>query len=110
MATVTKPLVLDETLKTSGQTPKKVADVLAEELRRIASAIGGTPYVEVTGTLTAGQTSITLQDSSITTSSTIDYYTDTFGVSPTDAVVTTGQIVLTFDEQANDLGVKVRVS
>lgn len=110
MATVTKPLVLDETLNTSGQTPKKVADVLAEELRRIASAIGGTPYVEVIGTLTAGQTSITLQDSSITTSSTIDYYTDTFGVNPTNAVVTTGQIVLTFDEQANNLEVKVRVS
>lgn len=63
----------------------------------------------LTGTLTAGQTSLTLSDASITTSSTIDYYTDAFGVSPTNVVVTTGQIVLTFPAQASDLGVKVRV-
>jgi hypothetical protein len=63
----------------------------------------------LTGTLTAGQTSLTLSDASITTSSTIDYYTDAFGVSPTNVVVTTGQIVLTFPAQAADLGVKVRV-
>lgn len=66
--------------------------------------------VEVTGTLIAGQTSVTLQDASITTSSTIDCYTNVFGVNPTDIVVTTGQVVLTFEAQSSDLGVKVRVS
>lgn len=70
----------------------------------------GAPWTDVTGTLLAGSTTITLSDASITTSSTIDYYTDTFGVNPTSIVVTTGQVVLTFDAQASDLGVKVRVS
>ena len=71
---------------------------------------GGASWVDVTGTLVAGQTSITLSDASITTSSTIDYYTDTFGVNPTNVSVVTGAITLTFDSQASDLGVKVRVS
>lgn len=66
--------------------------------------------VEVTGTLTAGQTSITLSDASITTSSTFDIYTDTFGIQPVSAVVATGSITLTFLAQASNLSVKVRVS
>lgn len=41
MATVTKPLALDESINTTEQTPRNVADVLAEELQNIASAIGG---------------------------------------------------------------------
>lgn len=71
---------------------------------------GGAAWTDITGTLTAGQTSLTLQNVAITESSTIDYYTDIFGVSPTNAVVTSGQIVLTFEAQSSDLGVKVRVS
>ena len=70
---------------------------------------GGSTYTDVTGTLTAGNTSITLSDASITTSSTLDFYTDTFGVNPTNAVVSTGSVVLTFETQQSNLGVKVRV-
>lgn len=66
--------------------------------------------VDITGTLTAGQTSITLSDASITTTSTIDIYTDVFGIQPTNAVVATGSITLTFLAQASDISVKVRVS
>ena len=76
----------------------------------IASAGGGGGYTDVTGTLTAGNTSITLSDSSITTSSTLDYYTDTFGVNPTNVSVSTGSVTLTFEAQQSNLGVKVRVS
>lgn len=65
------------------------------------------PPVEVTGTLTAGSTTITLQDASILTTSTIDIYTDAWGVNPETVVVTTGQIVMTFEAQVADLGVKV---
>ena len=67
-------------------------------------------YVEVTGTLLTGATSITLSDASITTTSTIDIYTDVFGIQPTNAVVATGSITLTFLAQASDITVKVRVS
>lgn len=77
--------------------------------KNLVGAINEVNGTWLTGTLTAGQTSLTLSDASITISSTIDYYTDAFGVSPTNVVVTTGQIVLTFPAQASDLGVKVRV-
>lgn len=71
---------------------------------------GGDGWTDVTGTLTAGQTSITLQDASIDTTSTLDFYTDTFGVNPTAVSVSTGSVTLTFEAQASNLGVKVRVS
>lgn len=67
-------------------------------------------YTEVTGTLLTGATSITLSDASITTTSTIDIYTDVFGIQPTNAVVASGSITLTFLAQASDITVKVRVS
>ena len=67
-------------------------------------------FTDLIGTLAAGQTSLTIQHSIITTDRTIEIFTDTFGVNPINAVVTTGQIVLTFASQSTDVGVKVRVS
>lgn len=67
-------------------------------------------FTDLIGTLAAGQTSLTIQHSIITTDRTVEIFTDTFGVIPIDAVVTTGQIVLTFASQVSDIGVKVRVS
>lgn len=84
-------------------------------LRAIASdikeAIDAKPeFTDLTGTLTAGNTSITLSDASVTPTSTIDYYTDYFGVNPVGVSVRTGSVTLTFEAQDIDLGVKVRVS
>ena len=78
--------------------------------KKVLGAINEVRGTFVTGTLTAGSTSITLSDASITTSSTIDIYVDTFGVQPTNAVVTTGSITLSFLAQSADVSVKVRVS
>lgn len=75
-----------------------------------ANESSGAGYVDVIGTLTAGQTSITLSDASITTDSTFDFYTDTYGVNPTAISVSTGSITLTFESQSTSVGVKVRVS
>ncbi len=66
--------------------------------------------VEIIDTLTAGSTSLVLSDAAILTTSTIDIYTDVFGIQPTNAVVATGSITLTFLAQASDITVKVRVS
>ena len=71
---------------------------------------GSSSWTDVTGTLTAGSTSITLSDSSITTSSTVEPFTDVFGVNPTAMSVSTGSVTLTFEAQQSNLGVKVRVS
>lgn len=53
---------------------------------------GSASWVDVTGTLTAGQTSITLNDSSILESSTFDFYTSKFGVNPIDVELTVHKI------------------
>lgn len=67
-------------------------------------------FTEATGTLTAGSTSLTIQNGAISTVSTIDVYTTAFGVCPTNIIVSDGQIALTFESQASDLGVKVRIT
>ena len=68
------------------------------------------PYKELQGTLTAGQTSITFTDSVINSSRTIDFYSDVYGVSPTDILIETGSLTLTYAKQVNDITVKVRIS
>ena len=50
MATVTKPMALDESFNTTEGTSRNIADVLAEELSGIAGALGGVRDVEVNGT------------------------------------------------------------
>lgn len=67
-------------------------------------------YNEVVGILLAGTTSVTLTDIKITTSSTLEFYTDMFGLSPTNVSVSTGSITLTFEVQSVDVNVKVRIS
>lgn len=73
-------------------------------------AIAAAGYKELTGTLTAGNTSITLSDAAITTASTIDIYTDAYGVSPIAAAVANGSVTMTFNAQNNNITVKVRIS
>lgn len=68
------------------------------------------PYKELQGTLTAGQTSITFNDSVISSNRVIDYYPSIYGVVPTSITVTSGSVVFTFDEQATDMTLKVRIS
>ena len=75
-------------------------------LGQIADLLGK----EVSGTLTAGSTSITLSDAGITANSTFDFYTSVFGVNPTAAAVANGSITLTFEARTADLDVKVRFS
>ena len=64
---------------------------------------------DITGTLAAGATSITLSDSSITTSSTIEVF-DSLDIPYNTKILSTGSITLTFDAQQTAMDVKVRVS
>ena len=65
----------------------------------------------LTGTLTAGETSLVLTSSIVNASSYIDVYTDTYGVVPTDVSVDNSnrQITLTFKVSAVPIGVKIVV-
>ena len=71
---------------------------------------GGGSYVEVTGTLLANAGSVVLSDPSISSSATFDFYTEIYGFSPSSVSVSTGSMILYFEPQPNDVGVKVRVS
>ena len=63
----------------------------------------------ITGTLTAGQTSVTLSDNRIKADSLLCYYTNPFGINPTNITATTGSVTLTFEEQSTDVGVAVEI-
>lgn len=78
--------------------------------KSIIGAVNELRGVILTGTLTAGSTTLTLQDVAITANSTFDIYTDTYGVNPVDVVASVGEVVLTFPAQSAAVGVKVRVS
>lgn len=80
----------------------------ADETADVVEAYVGN-VVNLYATLATGNTSVTISSSAIHTNSTIDIYTDN-DVDYISAVVTEGQIVVNFDAQASDLGVKVRVS
>lgn len=64
----------------------------------------------ITQTLSAGNTSITFSDDSITEDCFVDIYTDVYGVNPelVDYSVA-GQLTLTFDEQEQDVRVRIKV-
>lgn len=63
----------------------------------------------ITGTLSTGQTTLTLSNSAITTDSVIDIYTDHWGVSPSEVTVETGQINMTFSSLDYELNVRAEV-
>lgn len=63
----------------------------------------------ISGTLVAGQTSITILSDYITTDSVLDFYTSIYGVSPLSVSVVAGEVTLTFDAQATNMDVGVKI-
>lgn len=63
----------------------------------------------VIGVLTSGSTSLILKSEYFVQGCTVDIYTDTFGIAPTDVEVNNGYITLTFEELSRDLNVKVMI-
>lgn len=89
----------------SGDVDLEYFNENADEIFELISVY---PY-EVSGVLTAGQTSITLSSSLIKSTSTIDVYTSD-GTNYNSVSVSDGSVIITFDAQVSNLGVKVRVS
>lgn len=82
---------------------------LATTSKTLVTAINEVRGVILTDTLETGETSITFTDNSITANSTIDIYTDA-DIDYNSITIATGSVTITFDEQASDVGVKVRVT
>lgn len=95
----------------SGLSADNVQDAIDEVVSMIPSGPTGSyakkPTV-VSGTLTAGQTSVTLSDASIVATSLIDIYTAD-GTPFTGITQAVGSVVVTFDAQASDLAVSAVV-
>lgn len=78
--------------------------------KNVIGAINEVAAVYVSGTLTAGSTSITLSDAAITATSKLRFYSDVWGLYPNAApVVSTGSVTLTFDAQQADASIIVEV-
>ena len=84
-------------------TSTSTTDSLSAKQGKVLNEKFGTT---LTSTLSAGSTSLIFSNSVITTSSTIDLYTDKYGVNPTNVVVETGKMTLTFDTQSSAISVK----
>lgn len=63
----------------------------------------------ITGTLAVGQTTVTLLDARIKTTSKYDIYVSKWSAQPYEVTVTSGSMVLTFDAQDTSVTVSVRV-
>ena len=79
-------------------------DIIDEELFKRAEK----PTV-LTGTLSAGDTSLTLTSDKITKTSVIDVYSSVYGINPLSMSVSTGSITLTFDVQKSSIEIRVEV-
>ena len=72
----------------------------------ISATGGGTMLSDI---LTAGSTTITLSDASITADSWVKPYASVWGVMCTNMVISTGSVTLTFEAQTSDITVGVEV-
>lgn len=63
----------------------------------------------LTSTLAIGATTVVFTDSSIGANSRLDWYTDVFGVNPTNVVANGSTVTLTFEAQESAIGVRLVV-
>lgn len=75
---------------------------------KISSGGGGNNFLILSGVLSAGSTTITLSNESITGEEMIEVFTDIYGVNPKSITSEAGSITLTFKAQENDMNIKVR--
>lgn len=97
--------------QTSGLTADDVQEAIDELKSDIdAIVVPASSFEIVRGTLTAGQTSVALQASkAIAATALIDVFTDAYGVNPTAMAVATDTVTLTFEAQASNMAVAVRI-
>ena len=66
-------------------------------------------YTDLIDTLHSGTTTITFIHARITLDSTLNFYTDRYGINPSNVFISAGRIRLTFPALSYDLKVKVRI-
>jgi len=91
--------------------PKELSSSIAGEttVEGCLTKLNADLTVLLTGTITAGNTSLTISNTKITTSSIIDIYFEDKVLAPTNVTVTTGQIVIEIAKQDSNVNVGVRI-
>lgn len=80
--------------------------VVAGKFAELETDLGNVTGTVLTATLTTGETTLEITSEAIKTTSTVDLYTDVYGINPTDATVADGSLTLTFKAQTKDISVK----
>lgn len=99
----------------SGLTANDVQSAIDEVVSGLSTVAGDVTDIHteltslLTGTISAGSTTVTISDASITTNSIIDIYFNDKVLSPTSVVVTNGAITITIDIETTITYVGVRV-
>lgn len=75
--------------------------------KRIIKDIGGTNII--TDVLNAGETTITINDANIKTNSILSFFTSIYGVIPSNAAVSNGSVILTFESQTSNMTIGVKI-
>lgn len=93
----------------SGMTADDVQEAI-DELKNDIDSIPAASQEIVRGTLTAGQTSVALTASkSVAATALIDVFADVYGLNPSAVSVAGAVVTLTFEAQASDVAVAVRI-
>ena len=88
----------------------QIMNALESRINAAFAALAPSAFVEVSGTLEEGETTITLLSAAITTDSTIEYFADREGIDEPQKTIAPGSVTLTFPAAFDyDLGLKVRV-
>lgn len=106
----------DNSLKLGGELPAyygKASEVaqassVAQAASVLVNSLNDKLTALPTGTLQPGQTSLTINDLSITENGIIDIYTSVYGLAPIAVTTFNGGISMTFAEQSEPVYVKVR--
>lgn len=91
---------------TAGAAPTDDLDLATKKYVDEKSSSGS---VVLTGTLAVGETELVFSDENIATSSTINIYTNYYGVNPSAVTLAAGSVTLTFAAMLSDIEVKVEV-
>lgn len=95
----------------SGMTADDTQEAIDELKADIDAIVVPTSSFEIVrGTLTAGQTSVALTASkTVAATALIDVFTDVYGLNPSAVAIAGAVVTLTFDAQASDVAVAVRI-
>ena len=80
-----------------------------DEKQGIIFVTDESPDIILSGTLTAGSTTLTFTDNAIRENCLVAVYTSKLGVNPISETHSTGILTFTFNPQAEDIDVKVRL-